>query len=241
MAFSWEKLEVNGSEMPVYMTVPDGDGPFPAVVVIQAADGVDEFIQTIAGRLADEGYAAVAPSLYHRTTAEIEKAKGKTRRQLLDDPEIVADVNATVEFLRQHPSVDRDRIGVTGFCMGGRVVWLAAATNPKFKAAVPYYGGFMMDCWGEGTQSPFDLSDGINCPIMYHFGEIDRNPSLEDMAKFDEQLTRLGKPHQFYTYPDADHRFADFTFTNYQKAADELAWSRTLEFFAANLKGASAA
>jgi carboxymethylenebutenolidase len=76
---------------------------------------------------------------------------------------------------------------------------------------------------------------------MYHFGEIDRNPSLEDMAKFDEQLTRLGKLHQFYTYPDADHRFADFTFTNYQKAADELAWSRTLEFFSANLKGTAAA
>jgi len=237
MAFSWETLRVDGSDMPVYITVPEGSGPFPAVVVIQAADGVDEFIQTIADRLADQGYAAVAPSLYHRTTEAIEKAKVKTRRQLLDDPEIVSDVNATVAFLQQHPSVNSERIGITGFCMGGRVVWLAAATNPHFKAMVPYYGGFMMDCWGEGTQSPFELSDGINCPMLYHFGEIDRNPTLEDMARFDERLTRLGKPHQFHVYPGADHRFADFTFTNYQKAADELAWSRTLEFFAEHLKG----
>jgi carboxymethylenebutenolidase len=237
MASSWETLQVNNSDMPVYMATPEGSGPFPAVVVIQAADGVDEFIQTIADRLADQGYAAVAPSLYHRTTEAIEKAKGKTRRQLLDDPEIVADINATVTFMQQHPSVNGERIGITGFCMGGRVVWLAAATNPHFKAVVPYYGGFMMDCWGEGTQSPFELSNGINCPMMYHLGEIDRNPTLEDMAKFDEELTRLGKPHQFHVYPGADHRFADFTFTNYQKAADELAWSRTLEFFAQQLKG----
>jgi len=237
MASSWETLGVNNSGMPVYMATPDGGGPFPAVVVIQAADGVDEFIQTIADRLADQGYAAVAPSLYHRTTEAIEKAKGKTRRQLLDDPEIVADINATVAFMQQHPSVNGERIGITGFCMGGRVVWLAAATIPHFKAVVPYYGGFMMDCWGEGTQSPFELSEGINCPMLYHFGEIDRNPTLEDMAKFDEQLTQLGKPHEFHVYPGADHRFADFTFTNYQKAADELAWSRTLEFFAQHLKG----
>jgi carboxymethylenebutenolidase len=237
MASSWETLGVNNSGMPVYMATPDGGGPFPAVVVIQAADGVDEFIQTIADRLADQGYAAVAPSLYHRTTEAIEKAKGKTRRQLLDDPEIVADINATVAFMQQHPSVNGERIGITGFCMGGRVVWLAAATIPHFKAVVPYYGGFMMDCWGEGTQSPFELSEGINCPMLYHFGEIDRNPTLEDMAKFDEQLTQLGKPHEFHVYPGADHRFADFTFTNYQKAADELAWSRTLEFFAEHLKG----
>lgn len=237
MPSSWETLQVGDSDMPVYLTVPEGSGPFPAVVVIQAAGGVDEFIQTVSHRLAGEGYATAAPSLYHRTTEEIERATGKTRRQLLDDPEIVADVNATVELLRQHPSVDSDHIGITGFCMGGRVVWLAAATNPHFKAVVPFYGGFIMDRWGGATQSPFELSGGINCPMMFHFGEIDANPSLDNMAKFDELLTRLGKPHQFHTYPGADHRFMDHTFTNYQKEAAELSWGRTLEFFAGNLKG----
>ena len=241
MSSSWEKLRVDTSEMPVYMNVPNGDGQLPAVVVIQAAGGVDEFIQTMVDRLAEEGYAAVAPSLYHRTTEEIERSTGKTRRQLLDDPEIVADVNATVEFLRQHPSVDNGRLGITGFCMGGRVVWLAAATNPHFKAAVPFYGGFIMGRWGGATQSPFELSGQINCPLMFHFGEIDPNPSQGNMADFDELLTRLGKPHQFYTYPGADHRFVDHTFTAYQKEAAELSWSRTLEFFGANLKGAAVA
>jgi carboxymethylenebutenolidase len=239
MSFSWEELLLDQSDMPVYMVVPEGEGPFPAIVVIQAAGGVDEFIQTTANHLAGEGYAAVAPSLYHRSTEEIERDTGKTSRQLLEDPEVVADVNATVEFLRQHYSVDHDRIGITEFCMGGRVVWLAAATNPHFKAAVPFYGGFIMDRWGGVAESPFELSGQINCPLMFHFGEIDPNPSQEDLTIFDELLTRLGKPHQFYTYPGAEHRFMDHTFTAYQKEAAELSWSRTLNFFAANLKGAA--
>lgn len=233
---SWENIQVDQSDMGIYLSMPQGTGPFPAVVVSQAAGGVDEFIQTIVDRLAAEGYAAVAPDLYHRTTQEIERATGKTRRQLLDDTEIVSDISATVSFLQNHAFVNSQRIGVTGFCMGGRVVWLAAVSDPNFKAAVPFYGGFIMDRWGKATQSPFELSKNINCPLMFHFGEIDLNPSLDDMTTFDDELTRLDKPHEFYVYPGADHRFMDHTFTAYQQEASELSWSRTLEFFAANLK-----
>ena len=234
---SWGTIKVDQSEMGIYLGMPQGNGPFPAVVVSQAAGGLDEFIQTIVDRLAAEGYAAVAPDLYHRTTKEIEMATGKTRRQLLDDAEIVSDIRATVSFLQHHASVKSDRIGVTGFCMGGRVVWLAAVSNPNFKAAVPFYGGFILDSWGKAKSSPFQLSKDINCPMMFHFGEIDPNPSLDDMAKFDTELTRLGKPHEFFVYPGADHRFLDHTFTNYHQEASELSWERTLDFFAANLKG----
>ena len=236
MSSTWETIQVGRSEMAIYLGMPQESGPFPAVVVSQAAGGVDEFIQTIVDRLAAEGYAAAAPDLYHRTTEEIERASGKTRRQLLDDIEIVADIDATVSFLQNHSLVNSERIGVTGFCMGGRVVWLAAVSNRNFKAAVPFYGGFIMDPWGTATQSPFELSKNINCPIMFHFGDIDRNPSLDDMARFDEELTRLGKPHDFYVYPGADHRFLDHTFTAYQQEASDLSWARTLGFFAANLK-----
>ena len=235
MVSSWEELQVDGHGMRMYTGIPDsanfGNGPYPAVVVAQAAGGVDEFLQTIVDRLAAVGYAAAAPDLYHRTTPEIEQATGKTRRQLLVDPEIVTDINATVDFLRSHPAVDGERIGVTGFCMGGRVTWLAAVSNPHFKAAVPFYGGFIFDRWGDAESSPFELSHQLNGPMMFHFGAIDPNPSPQDMEKFDKELDRLGKPHQFYTYADADHRFMDHTFDNYQAAAAELSWSRTLEFF----------
>jgi carboxymethylenebutenolidase len=122
--------------------------------------------------------------------------------------------------------------------MGGRVAWLAAATNPYYKATVPYYGGSIMVTRGAGVQTPLELADNINCPILFHFGEIDANPSQDDMAKLDAELTRLGKPHQFFSYPGADHGFADHTGARYHKDGAEIAWPRTLQFFAAHLKGA---
>ena len=168
----WEKIEVNGAEMDVYTSVPDGSGPFPAVVVAQHASGVDKFIQDMANKLASAGYAAVAPDLFHRITDEMVESTGKSKRDQLSDPEIVSDINATVDFLAGQSSVDSNRVGITGFCMGGRVTWLAAATNPMIKAAVPYYGGNIMVPWGSATQAPFALASGIKCPVLFHFGDV---------------------------------------------------------------------
>jgi carboxymethylenebutenolidase len=237
-----EKLKVSGKDMSVYASVPSGSGPFPAVVVAQHGGGVDTFIKSICDRLAQAGYAAVAPELYHRITEDMVKSSGKTRRELLNDAEIIADVNATVDWLRGHKAIDRERIGITGFCMGGRVTWLAAATNPHFKAAAPYYGGNIMQVWGKSdtNKTPFQLANGIKCPILFHFGEQDQNPSQEDMRKYDAELTRLKKTHQFYTYPGANHAFMDHTAQRYVKSADDASWPRTLDFFATHLKKAPA-
>ena len=240
MASSWETVNVDGRDMEVYFSKPDQPGPFPAVIVSQHGGGVDQFIQEMSDRLAAEGYAAAAPNLFHRYTEDMLADRSK-RVQYMSDPEIVADISATMNFLRGHQSVIGERIGITGFCMGGRVTWLAAATNPLLKAAAPYYGGNLLVTWGQGTNTPFDLSAGINCPILFHFGEIDENPSQGDMRKLDDELTRLGKTHRFYTYPGADHAFMDYTAARYQKAASEISWPRTLEFFARHLKQDKAA
>ena len=233
----WETLQVNGQEMSAYVSVPSGSGPFPAVVVIQTIRGVNQFIQDQSDKLAGEGYAAVAPDLFHRIT-DPALTDPYERGATLSDPEIIADCNAAVDFLLSHSAVDNDRIGIVGFCMGGRVAWLAAATNSHYKAAVPYYGGNILVARGAGVQSPFELTDAINCPILFHFGEIDANPSQDDMAKLDAELTRLDKPHQFFSYPEADHGFADHTGARYNREGAEIAWPRTLQFFAAHLKGA---
>jgi carboxymethylenebutenolidase len=231
-----ESIKVSGQDMALYASVPGGSGPFPAVVVIHHGAGVDEFTRTMCDRLAEEGYAAVAPDLFHRITEDM-LTDGSRRIQHLSDPDIVADVNATVDFLRSNRAINGDSIGVTGFCMGGRVTYLAAVSIPHFKAAVPYYGGNIMVTWGNADKTPFELSSGINCPILFHFGEIDQNPSQEDMAKFDAELTRLGKEHQFHTYPGADHAFMDFTGPRHHKEAADTSWPRTLEFFSKHLKG----
>ena len=214
MAASWETIKVDGSDMRMYLSVPEGSGPFPAVLVSQHGPGVNEYIQDFVNKLAGEGYVACAPELYHRVTEEM-LADGSGPGQHLNDPEIVSDVNATVEFLRSRPFVDSERLGVTGFCQGGRTTWLAAATNPHFKAAVPFFGGNIRVPVGDSDQSPFDRTSGMKCPVRFHFGALDTNPSPEDQATYDAELTRLGIPHQFYSYPGADHAFTDYNGDRY--------------------------
>ena len=228
----WEKIEMDGAVMDVYASIPDGEGPFPAVVVAHHAPGVDKFMQDMANKLAAAGYAAVAPDLFHRITDEMVESTGMTKRDQLDDPLIIEDINATVDFLTALPCVDSERIGVTGFCMGGRVTWLAAATNSTFKAAVPYYGGNILVPWGSASEPPLAATPGIKCPVLFHFGEIDENPSQDDMLILDKELSANSIPHQFYTYPGANHAFMNpASPARYQRAAAEMSWPRTLDFF----------
>ena len=236
MPFFWESVEVGKSNMNMYISMPSGAGPSPGVVVIHHAVGVDQFTRDMADRLADEGYAAVAPDLFHRMD-ESTTADGSTRREHLSDPDIEADINAAVELLRNRPDVSGESLGIIGFCMGGRVVWLGAAVNGYFKAAVPYYGGNIMVPWGAAARTPFERTSEINCPILFHFGEEDPNPSQDDMSTLDAELTRLGKPHEFFTYPDAGHGFMNHAGQSYHPVAAEASWPRTLAFFAKYLKG----
>ena len=225
-----ETIKVGAQDMELYVSMPDGTGPFPAVVVAQHAGGVDTFIRTMTDRLAEAGYAAAAPDLYHR----LEPDEAKTPRQL-KDAEMVEDVQATVDFLQNHNAVDSEALGITGFCMGGRVAYLMAAAIPQFKAADAYYGGNTMVALGEGGVSPFERTREIGCPLMFHFGEEDANPSPEDMQKLDAELTRHNKAHEFYTYPNAGHAFMDFTGERHREMAAKAAWPRTLDFFARHL------
>jgi carboxymethylenebutenolidase len=143
MASFWESVKVDGEDMKLYVCVPDGKGPFPAVVVIQHQGGVDQFVEDMTQRIASAGYVGVAPELYHRDGPDCND-DGPTRRARLRDATVIKDVNATVDFLKGHPGVDSERLGIVGFCMGGRVAYLMAAVNPSFKAAAAYYGGNIM-------------------------------------------------------------------------------------------------
>jgi carboxymethylenebutenolidase len=234
-----DKLTVGGHEMDMYASLPSGSGPHPAVVIAFHVGGLDEFDKVMADRLADAGYVAVVPDLFHRYTPEQLNGPRLERLGYLRDADIIADMNAAVDFLTANSSIDNERIGVTGFCMGGRIAWLMAATNTIFKCTVPFYGGSIMGNWGDG-ETPFSMAANINCPMLFHFGSIDGNPSVEDRDKFDAELTRLGKDHVFHTYEGANHAFMDFTNPERHHAqAAEQAWPRTVEFFDKHLKGAA--
>jgi carboxymethylenebutenolidase len=234
MAASWEDVKVGNSNMRVYVSRPENSRPAPAIVVIQGQTGVNDFVK-FSDMVAANGLVAAAPDLYHRDPPDC-KDDPPTRRMRLRDTTVIQDINCTVNLLKANSSVDPARIGIIGFCMGGRIVYLMASVNPDMKAGVMYYGGDTFSSWGEG-KSPFERTRDIHCPIMGHFGEDDRNPSPADMRKLDAELTKFEKPHEFHSYSNAAHAFANFGSGNYREHAANASWPRTFEFFAKHLKG----
>jgi carboxymethylenebutenolidase len=233
-ASKWHNTDVDGSVMRIHVSVAAGSGRFPAIVVMQHQGGVDEFVQRTTERLAQAGYVAAAPDLYHRDGPDCTDDI-VTRRSRLSDRRIINDIAATVKFLQGQDAVAREQIGIIGFCMGGRLALLGAATAPAFKAAVAFYPGNTFRAWGRDIPSPFERLADIHCPIQGHFGADDANPSPADMAKLDAELTRLGKTHEFYSYTNAGHAFLDRTKDSYRQHADEASWPKTLEFFGRQL------
>lgn len=227
-------IDVGARQMALHVASPASGERSPAIVVIMHAPGVDTFIHDVTARLSMAGYAAAAPDLYHRQDGGGAPLERMAR---LRDLEVIDDVRATVDFLGERPNVDRERIAIMGFCMGGRVAYLMAAAEPRLKAAVVYYGGNIMVAWGEGVAPPFARTTEIGCPILFHFGDDDTNPSPADRVKLDAELTRCSKMHQFFTYPQAGHAFMNFTNPDrYREAATQASWPRTLDFLAAQLR-----
>jgi carboxymethylenebutenolidase len=232
MASTWEKTNVGGSDMRLYVSSPNASERLPAVIVVQGQTGVDDFLQ-FSDMVAGKGFVAVAPDLYHRDPPDCSD-DAPTRRMRLRDSSVIQDINATVGFLKSHGRVDGGRIGIVGFCMGGRVVYLMSAVNPDIKAGVMYYGSDPFSAWGDGP-APFALTKDIHCPVMGHFGADDVNPSPADMRKLDAEFTKHGKVHEFHSYPGAEHAFANFGSAKYREHAANASWPRTFDFFARHL------
>ena len=224
--------------MRLYVSVPSGTGPFPAVVVIQHQGGVDDFMEEMTQRVASAGYAAVAPDLYHRDGPDC-KDDGPTRRARLLDVNVIKDVNATVDFLRGHHSVDAERLGIIGFCMGG-LVSIYGRSQSTLEGCRGLLWGQCHGPPGVGP-APFERTGEIHCPLLGLFGEDDANPSPADMRKLDDELTKHGKVHEFHSYPGAGHAFMNRRGERYRADADRDSWPKTLAFFAKHLTRVTAA
>ena len=251
MASRWETVQVNGAPMNVFLDSPAGPGPHPGVIVIMHIGGVDEFGQTMVSRLAEAGYVAAMPDHFHAHDDDILEQMAAqqpgspdymtllfSKIGKLRDNEVEADTNATLALLRSLPEVGSAPVGITGFCMGGRIAYLMAARNPELAASGVFYGGAVSNAWGDG-QSPLEQTANINCPIIAFFGEDDRNPSPEHMQEWDAELTKHGKQHAFHSYPGAGHGFQDFNNSRaYREEASKDSWAKLLDFFQEHLKAA---
>jgi carboxymethylenebutenolidase len=238
MKNSWETVTVDNSPMRLYLSQPEGNGPFPAIIVVQNQDGVREFTQEMTRRVARAGYVGIAPQLYHREGEPTTPERTASIKESRNDNNVLSDIDATIAFLRGCANVDTGRLGIVGFCMGGRIAFLMAAATNSFKAAVDFYGGGAYSKWGE-RPAPAELAADLSCPVQGHFGELDKNPPPDEMRRLDGELNRLGKDHRFFFYDDAPHGFNKEGAASYRPEADRLSWARTLEFFAEHLGSAA--
>ena len=235
MKTSWEKITVDENPMGLYLAQPDGLEPVPAIIVVQNKYGVKEFTQEMTRRCAAAGYVGIAPLLYHRTGEPASEEDVENLRSARNDTNLLADLKGTIDFLKGCAKADTSRLGIVGFCMGGRVAFLAAAATPWFNAAVDYYGGRVYKAWGKDRPAPSDLVTDVSCPIQGHFGMLDTSPSPEEMHKLDGELTQHGKLHEFFYYDGAGHSFNNSGQRKYVPEADKISWQRTLSFFAQHL------
>lgn len=226
-------IPVGPGRMFIFIAEPDGAGPHPAVVVAHHRDGVDEFTRRVATRLAENGFLAAAPNLYHRRPDDEDRLE---LRKHIDDVETIADLNATVAYLQSQTSVRADAIGIIGHCMGGRTSFLGAATNPAFKCAVMLYGGGILEPRQNTAPAPIMLTKNIRCALAGFFGREDQNPSPEHVAKISEELKKFEIRHDFRIYDGAGHAFQNFSNPkSYREQQAEDAWSRLVPFLHAEL------
>ena len=228
----WDRIEVEGTPMRLYVGTPSLGRAFPAVIVVHHGPGVDKFIEDRVETLAQQGYLAIAPDLYHRQT---EAGDPLTRIGRLRDPEVISDVNAAVNYARRLKDTQLGDVGIIGFCMGGRVAYLMAASKPVFKAAGVFYGGDIMKAWGPGPTA-LELTPYVHCPIAGFFGAEDANPSPADVDRISAQLDKYRKAHEFHRYPDAGHAFLNFTNPAfYREGPARDAWDKLVAFLKRNL------
>ncbi|MBI1942335.1 MAG: dienelactone hydrolase family protein [Betaproteobacteria bacterium] len=240
MAPRIETVPVRGNAMEVFLFTPAGDGPHPGLVLCQhipvGHTGIENDTVTlkIAERYCENGYAVAVPFIFHwwPKGADIE-----TKRAAFRDDWTRMDLDAAYALLAARPTVDATRIGIAGHCWGGRVAWLGAATNRRYKACAIFYGGRIKLVMGEGNPPAIELAPKIRCPVIGFFGNEDTNPTPADVNDYDAALTAAGVEHVFHRYDGAGHAFQSFDNPErYRKEASEDAWAKVLGFFAAKLK-----
>jgi len=232
------KIPAAGGEIPAYRAMPAQGGPFPTVLVIQEIFGVHEHIKDICRRFAKLGYFAVAPELYARQgdvskltdfSEIISKVVSK-----VPDKQVMGDLDAAVAWAKTTGKADTTKLGATGFCWGGRIVWLYAAHNPNLKAGVAWYGRLVGQADELHPKHPIDIVSDLKAPVLGLYGGADMGIPNDTVEKMQQALKQAQKPCEIVLYPDTPHGFhADYR-PSYRKEQSETGWKRLQEWFRKN-------
>jgi carboxymethylenebutenolidase len=212
--------------MPAYVCRPADAGAHAAVIVVMEAFGLNAHIKDVAECIAREGYVTIAPDLFYRFGSPVVPYEDVPRAlgyiQKFDDAVLMAELGVVIQHLKGRPEVRSDRIGITGFCVGGRIAFLTACRHPAaIKVAVAFYGGGIAT---DTPTAPINLADRIQCPILCFFGETDKMIPMDQVRRVDETLRRLKKTAEVKVYKGAGHGFFCNDRASYDAGAAQNAW-----------------
>ncbi len=232
------KIPAADGPMPGYRAVPEGAGPFPVVLVIEEIFGVHDYIKDICRRLAKAGYCAVAPELYARQgdLSTMTDAKQIVRDVISKTPDAqwIADLDAAAAYAGSAAKGDLGRLGVMGWCRGGRGAWLYAAHRRDLKAAVAWYGPVQGDRTEIQPRTAGDVAAEIHAPLLALYGGADTGIPVATVAEARDRAKAAGKSVELVVYPEAPHGFhADYR-PSYRKEPAEDGWNRAIAFLKAN-------
>jgi carboxymethylenebutenolidase len=228
------EVPVKDGRIPAYRAKPKAGGPAPVILVVQEIFGVHEHIKDICRRLAKIGYYAIAAELYAR---QGDASKISDVQQLMStivakvpDEQVMSDLDATAAFAATDGG-DAARLGITGFCWGGRIVWLYAEHNPKLKAAVAWYGRLAGDTAPLQPKNPIDLVADLHAPVLGLYGGADPGIPVDTIRQMEAAAKAAGKTVEMVVYPDTPHAFnADYR-ASYRQGPAQDGWKRMQAWF----------
>jgi carboxymethylenebutenolidase len=227
-------------DLPGYYVTPAGAGKFPAVIVLMEAFGLNTWCKSTCDRLAQSGFAAIAPDFYRGTTYAYTDVTGAVAKlKSLNDNAVMSDVGKSIDFLAGRSEINANGIGVIGFCMGGRYAFLTNASYPaKIKAAVSFYGGGIDAAPGNplGQKSLLDRVSTMQAPLMLMYGSEDQLIAADEHGRVAAALSKAKKRYILNLFPKAGHGFMSDRRESYSPEAATEAWLMTTGFFSQNLK-----
>ncbi|MEM7016280.1 MAG: dienelactone hydrolase family protein [Pseudomonadota bacterium] len=227
-------IPVSDGELPAYRAKPAKTKKSPILLIIQEVFGCDDYLQDTCRRAAKAGFLAVAPELYVR---QGEPGLARTREALFDivtsvpDAQVMSDLDSAATWAAHDDGGDISRLACTGFCWGGRIVWMYAAHNPGLKAGVAWYGRLIGDSSANTPAYPVDVARQLHAPVLGLYGEKDEGIPLDTVERMKAVLAEAADPSQFIIYPSAPHAFhADYRPSFVRQDAED-GWQQMLDWF----------
>jgi carboxymethylenebutenolidase len=228
------KVKVAGGDMPVYFAKPANATNPPVILVAMEIFGLHEYIKDVTRRLGHLGALAVAPDYYFRAGADLTKMDDIQKLLPIvnakPDKELYADLDGTVDWAKSQGG-DTGRLGIMGFCRGGRTVWLYSAHNPSLKAGVAFYGSLADPENENWPKNALSLAAEVKAPVLGLYGAEDTGIKVDQVKDMEARLKAAGKPAEFHIYDGAPHGFhADYR-PSYREAQAKQAWGELQSWF----------